>query len=47
MQTPKLEKRPKKHKFHTHEIEYDYQYLEENWQEIIRDPKNLPKKITD
>ena len=47
MQTPKLEKRPKKHKFHTHEIEDDYQYLEENWQEIVRNPKKLPKKIAD
>ena len=43
MQPPKLEKRPKKHKFHSHEIEDDYNYLEENWQEIVKDPKKLPK----
>ena len=47
MQPPKLEKKPKKHKFHSYEIEDDYHYLEENWQEIVKDPKKLPKKIAD
>lgn len=45
MLPPKLEKRSKKHKFHSYEIEDDYHYLEENWQEIVKDPKKLPKKI--
>ena len=45
MQPPKLEKRHKKHKFHSHEIEDDYNYLEENWQEIVKDPKKLTEKI--
>ena len=47
MQPPKLEKIPKKHKFHSYEIEDDYNYLEENWQEIVKDPEKLPKKIKD
>ncbi len=47
MQPPKLEKRHKKHKFHSHEIEDDYNYLEDNWQEIVKDPKKLPKKVAD
>ena len=47
MQPPKLEKIPKKHKFHSYEIEDDYNYLEENWQEIVKDPEKLPKKIAD
>ena len=41
MQPPKLEKRPKKHKFHSYEIEDDYNYLEENWQEIVKDTKEI------
>ena len=41
MQVPKLEKRSKKHKFHNYEIEDDYNYLEENWQEIVKNPKLL------
>lgn len=45
MQPPKLEKRPKKHKFHNYEIEDDYHYLEENWQKIVKNPKLLPKEI--
>ena len=45
MQPPKLEKRPKKHSIHNYEIEDDYNYLEENWQEIVKNPKLLPKKI--
>ena len=45
MQIPKLEKRPKTHKYHNYEIEDDYNYLEENWQEIVKDPKLLPKNI--
>ena len=46
MQPPKLEKRQKKHKFHEkYEIEDDYSYLEDNWQEIVKNPKILPKKI--
>ena len=44
MQTPKLEKQPKTHKFHNYEIEDDYNYLEENWQKIVKNPKLLPKK---
>ena len=36
MHPPKLEKRPKKFKFHNHEIEDDYNYLEKNWQEIVK-----------
>ena len=47
MQLPKLEKRPKKHKFHNHEIEDDYNYLEENWQEVVKNPKLLKKEISD
>ena len=47
MQPPKLEKIPKKHKFHSHEIEDDWHYLEEGWQEIVKDPTKLPKKIKD
>lgn len=47
MLPPKLEKRPKKHKFHNYEIEDDYNYLEEDWQEIVKNPKLLPKKISD
>ena len=47
MQPPKLEKREKKHKFHNHEIEDDYNYLEENWQEVIKNPKLLKKEISD
>ena len=43
MQPPKLEKRPKKHKFWNHEIEDSHYYLEENWQEIIKNPK--PRKF--
>ena len=45
MQPPKLEKRPKKHRFHNYEIEDDYQYLEENWEEIVKNPKLLSKRI--
>ncbi len=47
MQPPKLEKISKKHKFHSYEIEDDYNYLEENWQEMLKDPEKLPKKIAD
>ena len=47
MQPPKLEKRPKKHKFWNHEIEDNHYYLEENWQEIIKNPKLLPQPIQD
>ena len=47
MQPPKLEKRTKKHKFHSYEIEDDYYYLEENWQTIVKNPKLLPKNIAD
>ena len=47
MQPPKLEKRPKKHKFHNYVIEDNWNYLEENWQEIVKDTKKLPKKIAD
>ena len=47
MQVPKLEKRSKKHKFHNYEIEDDYNYLEENWQEIVKNPKLLKKEISD
>ena len=47
MQPPKLEKRPKKHKFHTYVIEDNWNYLEEDWQEIVKDTKKLPKKIAD
>jgi oligopeptidase B len=47
MQPPKLEKRPKKHKFWNHEIEDSHYYLEENWQEIIKNPKLLPQSIQD
>ena len=47
MHTPKLEKKPKKLKFHNYEIEDNYNYLEENWQEIVKNPKLLPKKIAD
>ena len=45
MQPPKLMKIPKKHKFHSQEIEDDWHYLEDNWQKIVKDPKKLPKKI--
>ena len=45
MQPPKLEKREKKHKFHNHEIEDDYNYLEENWQEVVKNQKLLKKKL--
>ena len=45
MQTPKLEKQPKTHKFHNYVIEDDFNYLEANWQEIVKNPKLLPKKI--
>ena len=45
MQPPKLEKRPKKHKFWNREIEDDYYYLEENWQGIVKNPKLLPRPI--
>ena len=47
MQPPKLKKIPKKHKFHSQEIEDDWHYLEDNWQKIVKDPKKLPKKIAD
>jgi len=47
MQPPKLEKRPKKHKFHNYVIEDNWNYLEEDWQEIVKDTKKLPKKIAD
>lgn len=47
MQPPKLEKVPKIHKFHGTEIEDDYFYLEENWQEIVKNPKLVPKKISE
>jgi len=46
MQPPKLEKIQKKHKFHNVELEDDYFYLEENWQDIVKNPKLLPKKIS-
>ena len=45
MQTPKLEKQPKTHKFHNYVVEDDFNYLEANWQEIVKNPKLLPKKI--
>ena len=45
MQPPKLEKRPKKHKFWNREIEDNYYYLEENWQGIVKNPKLLPRPI--
>ena len=45
MQPPKLEKSPKKHKFWNCEIEDDYHYLEENWKEIVKNPKLLPSSI--
>ncbi len=47
MQPPKLEKRPKKHKLWNHEIEDSHYYLEENWQEIVKNPKLLPQPIQD
>ena len=47
MHPPKLEKIKKNHKFHSHEIEDDWHYLEEGWKEIVKDPKKLPKKIAD
>ena len=43
MQSPKLEKRPKKHKFHSHEIEDDYNYLEDGLNQ--GDGKYFDKKI--
>ena len=47
MEPPKLEKRSKKYKFYDYEIEDDYNYLEDNWREIVKNPKLLPKKISD
>ena len=45
MEPPKLEKRSKKHKFYDYEIEDDYNYLEENWREVVKNPKLLKKNI--
>ena len=47
MQPPKLEKIKKTHTFHSYEIEDDWHYLEKGWQEIVKDPTKLPKKIKD
>ena len=41
MQPPKLVKRQKKHKFHSYEIEDDWQYLEENWQRNCKRSKKV------